>query len=96
MEIKINQKRKKLEMRIRNFIRLVTILPLACGSLSALSDQASFPYLDNNGYCVLNINPSDKVRYAQQQVIKVPDAKGHVLRIHELHQTIVSVTRTTS
>ena len=55
------------------------------GVAFADSHQKS-PYVDAEGYCVVDIHPSNQIKYVQQKVIDVPDIKGHVVRIYEIEQ----------
>ena len=76
-------------MKIRNCLKGLTILTLASVSLTSFATKSSSSYVDDEGYCVVNIHPSNKVKYVQQKVINVPDIKDHVLRIAEQEQKIV-------
>ena len=66
---------------------MVSLLVIAAstGVAFAGSDQKS-PYVDAEGYCVVDIDSSNPQRYVQQKVIDVPDIKGHVVRILETEQ----------
>ena len=68
---------------------MVSLLAIAGGTGVAFagSDQKS-PYVDAEGYCVVDIDSSNPQRYVQQKVIDVPDIKGHVVRIFETEQKI--------
>ena len=71
----------------KSFLNMVSLLVIAAstGVAFAGSDQKS-PHVDAEGYCVIDIDPSDPYRYVQQKVIDVPDIKGHVVRILETEQ----------
>ena len=74
-------------MFVKSFLNVVSLLAIAAstGVAFAGSDQKS-PYVDAEGYCVVDIDPSNQVKYVQQKVIDVPDIKGHVVRIYEIEQ----------
>ena len=74
-------------MFVKSFLNVVSLLAIAAstGVAFAGSDQKS-PYVDDEGYCVVDIDPSNQVKYVQQKVIDVPDIKGHVVRIFEVEQ----------
>ncbi len=46
------------------------------------------PYVDSEGFCVVEIHPSNPKKYIQQKVIDVPDISGHVVRLFHVEQTI--------
>ena len=73
----------------KSFLNVVSLLVIALstGVVFADSEQKS-PYVDDDGYCVIDLNPSNLPRYVQQKVIDVPDIKGHVVRIYEVEQKI--------
>ena len=75
-------------MKIRNFLNGLVILSLASVSLTSFAAKSSTSYIDYEGYCVVNIHPSNKMKYVRQDVIKVPDISKHTLRIFELEQNI--------
>ena len=75
-------------MKIRNCLTGLTILTLAGVSLTSFAAKSSSSYIDDEGYCVVNIHPSNKIKYVRQDVINVPDIKDHVLRIHLSEQEI--------
>ena len=71
----------------KSFLNMASLLVIA-GGTGVASDQKS-PYVDAEGYCVVDIgsgNPQPK--YVQQKVIGVPDIKGHVIRVFEAEQKI--------
>ena len=74
-------------MLVKSFLNVVSLLVIAgsTGVAFAGSEQKS-PYVDAEGYCVVDIDPSNQVKYVQQKVIDVPDIKGHVVRIYEIEQ----------
>ena len=76
-------------MFVKSFLNVVSLLVIAgsTGVAFAGSEQKS-PYVDDDGYCVIDLNPSNLPRYVQQKVIDVPDIKGHVVRIYEIEQKI--------
>ena len=61
------------------------VLAGSTGVAFADSHQKS-RYVDAEGYCVVDIDPSNPEKYVQQKVIDVPDIKGHVVRIYEIEQ----------
>ena len=77
-------------MFVKSFLNVVSLLAIAgsTGVAFAGSEEKS-PYVDAEGYCVVDIDPSNpQPKYVQQMVIDVPDIKGHVIRIHESEQKI--------
>ena len=77
-------------MFVKSFLNVVSLLAIAAstGVAFAGSDQKS-PYVDDEGYCVVDIDSSNpQPQYVQQKVIDVPDIKGHVIRILETEQKI--------
>ncbi len=74
-------------MFVKSFLNVVSLLVIAgsTGVVFAGSEQKS-PYVDDEGYCVVDIYPSNPDKYVQQKMIDVPDIKGHVIRIHESEQ----------
>ena len=74
-------------MFVKSFFNVVSLLVIAgsTGVAFAGSEQKS-PYVDDEGYCVVDLNPSNPDKYVQQKMIDVPDIKGHVIRIHESEQ----------
>ncbi len=74
-------------MFVKSFLNVVSLLVIAgsTGVVFADSHQKS-PYVDAEGYCVVDIHPSNQLNYVQQKVIDVPDIKGHVVRIFEAEQ----------
>ena len=76
-------------MFVKSFLNVVSLLAIAgsTGVAFAGSGQKS-PYVDAEGYCVVDLNPSNPEKYVQQKVIDVPDIKGHVVRIFETEQKI--------
>ena len=74
-------------MFVKSFFNVVSLLVIAgsTGVVFADSHQKS-PYVDAEGYCVVDIYPSNPDKYVQQKMIDVPDIKGHVIRIHESEQ----------
>ena len=76
-------------MFVKSFLNVVSLLVIAAstGVVFADSHQKS-PYVDAEGYCVVDIDPSNPEKYVQQKVIDVPDIKGHVVRIYESEQKI--------
>ena len=79
-------------MFVKSFLNVVSLLVIAgsTGVVFAGSDQKS-PYVDAEGYCVVDIDPSNLEKYVQQKVIDVPDIKGHVVRIFEAEQKIKNI-----
>lgn len=75
-------------MRIRNFLNGLVILSLASVSPSSFAAKSSSSYVDDEGYCVVNFNLSDKEKYIRQDVINVPDINQHVLRIFKTEKKI--------
>ena len=76
-------------MFVKSFLNVVSLLAIvsSTGVAFAGSEQKS-PYVDDEGYCVVDIAPSNPEKYVQQKVIDVPDIKGHVIRIFETEQII--------
>ena len=76
-------------MFVKSFLNVVSLLAIvsSTGVAFAGSEQKS-PYVDDEGYCVVDIAPSNPEKYVQQKVIDVPDIKGHVIRIFETEQKI--------
>ena len=77
-------------MFVKSFLNVVSLLVIAGSTVVAFagSEQKS-PYVDAEGYCVVDIHPSNpQPKYVQQKVIDVPDIKGHVVRIYEIEQKI--------
>ena len=74
-------------MFIKSVLNVVSLLVIAGGARVAFagSEQKS-PYVDAEGYCVVDIDSSNPYRYVQQRVIDVPDIKGHVIRIYKADQ----------
>ena len=74
-------------MFVKSFFNVVSLLVIAAstGVAFAGSEQKS-PYVDAEGYCVVDIDSSNPYRYVQQRVIDVPDIKGHVIRIYKADQ----------
>ena len=74
-------------MFVKSFLNVVSLLVIAGSTVVAFagSEQKS-PYVDVEGYCVVDIHPSNPRNYVQQKVIDVPDIKGHVIRIVEIEQ----------
>ena len=74
-------------MFVKSFLNVVSLLAIAAstGVAFAGSEQKS-PYVDAEGYCVVDIDSSNPYRYVQQRVIDVPDIKGHVIRIYKADQ----------
>ena len=54
----INQSKK-----IRNFLYGLALLTLASVSLTSFADKGPSSYVDDNGYCVVSIHPSNKLKY---------------------------------
>ena len=80
-------------MFVKSFLNMVSLLVIAAstGVAFAGSGQKS-PYVDAEGYCVVDIHPSNpQPKYVQQKVIDVPDIKGHVIRIVEIEQKIKNI-----
>lgn len=77
----------------KNFLNLAPFLTLAA-LISGVSfaDQHQSTYVDDEGFCVVNIHPSNPIKYIQQKVIDVPDIKGHVVRLFEAQQKIAETT----
>ena len=72
---------------MKSVLNVISLLVIAgsTGVAFAGSEEKS-PYVDDDGYCVIDLNPSNLPRYVQQKVIDVPDIKGHVVRIYESEQ----------
>ena len=74
-------------MFVKSFLNVVSLLVIAGSTVVAFADShQKSPYVDAEGYCVVDIDPSNQIKYVQQKVIDVPDIKGHVVRIVEIEQ----------
>ena len=76
-------------MFIKSVLNAVSLLVIAVstGVVFADSHQKS-PYVDAEGYCVVDIGSGNPRNYVQQKEIDVPDIKGHVVSIFETEQKI--------
>lgn len=71
------------------FFNFITFLAIFFISItSCANNKASSSYVDDDGYCVVSINPSNPIKYIQQQAINVPDIQGHALRVNKSEQKI--------
>ncbi|MEJ6540286.1 MAG: hypothetical protein QNL94_07840 [Halioglobus sp.] len=78
-------------MEIKNFFKGLTILLLASVCLSSFADKAfSSAYIDSAGYCVVSIPTKEPSKYTEQNIIQVPDIKGHILRSRKTRQQIAN------
>ena len=74
-------------MFVKSFFNVVSLLVIAGSTGVAFADShQKSPYVDDEGYCVVDIDSSNPYRYVQQRVIDVPDIKGHVIRIYKADQ----------
>ena len=76
-------------MFVKSVLNMVSLLVIAgsIGVAFAGSEQKS-PYVDVEGYCVVDINLKNQMKFVQQEEISVPDIKGHVVRVFEVQQKI--------
>ena len=76
-------------MLVKSFFNVVSLLAIAASTGVAFAgSEKKSPYVDDEGYCVVDIAPSNPSRYVQQKVIDVPDIKGHVVLVEENEQKI--------
>ncbi len=76
-------------MFVKSFLNMASLLVIAgsTGVVFAGSEQKS-PYVDDEGYCVVDIHPSNLQKYVQQKVIDVPDTRGHEISVFKVEQKI--------
>ncbi len=77
-------------MLVKSVLNVVSLLVIAGGARVAFAgSEKKSPYVDAEGYCVVDIDSSNPPqKYVQQMAIDVPDIKGHVVHIFETEQKI--------
>ena len=76
-------------MFIKSVLNVVSLLVIAGSTGVAFADShQKSPYVDAEGYCVVDINLKNQMKYVQQEEISVPDIEGHVVRVIEQEQKI--------
>ena len=83
-------------MFAKGFLNVVSLLTVvSISGIAFAGSQQKSPYVDDEGYCVVDIHSSNQIKYVQQQVINVPDAEGHVVRTNDqfkyVQQKVINV-----